>query len=430
MSSRPPGRASASSGSSVLQLHLPERWPDTSSTSEPLFRWARYDGARVERGVSSLREIRTAAQIIVVAPASRVLCVRTRLPGGRASRQDKVLAFAVEDSIGAAPEEVHAIFAGDLGGGESLIAVVGRAWLRNVVGELDMQGFTPTRFLCEGELLAARSGGDARTWTVVRLGSGGFAHLGGFETLPLDIPNDASDEPPLALKLVFEERSAEAEAPDGIEVLAAEGARPPDAASWAESLSVPVSFTGLWTPESIDARRLTKTNLLGGIAGRKASGPSPFSRWKPAAVLAATILVAHGALMTFDWWRMEREASDLRAGMEARFRRIFPEAKTVVDPPRQLAQLIGQLRRDSGEPAADDFLALLGRLTPGLAAANATARNVGYEKGTMRLEISIPSAETQESLGTKLGSTGLRVQVERVTTEGATAIATLRVSPG
>lgn len=414
----------------MLQLHLPERWPDTSMTSDPLFRWARYEGARTERGVSSLREIRPAGQMIMIAPASRVLFVRVRLPGGRTSKQDKVLAFAVEDAIGAAPEDVHAIFAGDLGGGESLVGVVDRAWLKTAVGELDIQGFTPSRVICEGELLAARSGSDQSSWTVVRLNTGGFVHLGGFETLALDMPADATGDPPMALSLVLEERTAEAEAPQDIEVLAAEGARPPDAASWSAALGVPVSFAGLWSPETIDARRLTKTNLLGGIAGRKATGPSALSRWKPAAVLAAAIVIAHAGLIGFDWWRMESEASDLRAGMETRFRRIFPEAKAVVDPPRQLSQLIGQLRRDSGEPAADDFLALLGRLTPGLAAANATARSVGYEKGTLRLEISVPSTETQESLGAKLGSTGLRVQVERVTTEGATAIATLRVSTG
>lgn len=414
----------------MLQLHLPERWPDTSVTSDPLFRWARYEGARVERGMSPLREIVTAGQVIVIAPASRVLCVRARLPGGRAARQDKVLAFAVEEAIGASPEDVHAIYAGDLGAGESLVAVVDRAWLKAAVGELDMQGFTPTRMICEGELVAAQRGAGDRAWTVVRLASGGFAHLGGFETLPLDATDDYDDTPPMTLKLVLDERRAEAESPERIDLLAAEGVRPPDTSEWSDALDAPVRMAGLWSPEAIDARRLAKTNLLGGIAGRKAAGPSPWSRWIAPAVLAAAILVVHGGLTAFDWWRMDSEASALRAGMEARFRKIFPEAKTVVDPQRQLAQLIGQLRRDSGEPAADDMLSLLGRLAPGLASASATAKSVGFEKGALRMEVTVPAAETQESLGAKLGATGLRVQVERVTTEGATATATVKVSAG
>ena len=422
--------ANPSDRSGVLQLHLPERWPDLAQTTETTFRWTRYDSGQAEHGSGPLRTIQPALQTIAIVPSSRVLFARVRLPGGRAAKQDRVLAFAIEDTIGVAPEEIHAIHAADLEGGETLVAAVDRTWLKAAVGELDIQGFAPQRMLCEGELVAAKLSAGDSTWTVVRLDTGGFVHVGRGETISLDIPADTPGAVPLTLGLAAEERAAEGDPPLRIEVFSSAGLRPPETGAWTEALGIPVHAAGVWQPELVDARRLNRTNLLTGLAGRKSTGNGVLSRFKVAAALAAAILLGHAALMGYDWWRLNGESTELRAGMEARFKKIFPDTKAVVDPQRQLAQLTAQMRRDSGELATDDFLALLARVSPGLVAVNAQARSVGYDKGELRLEITIPPSETRESLATKLAAAGIRVQVERVTTEGTTATAMLKVVSG
>src|SRR5579871_3020285 len=208
--------ARRSSTAGILQLHLPERWPDGASFSAPLFSWARYDGAHVERGTARLEEITPARQIIAVAPASRVLFTRARIPQGRAARDPKVLRNAIEDSLVSGLDEVHALPVAALPSGESLVAVVGMGWLKAAYDELEAHNLTPARMVTEGELFAAA---PAKVWTVVRTAAGGFVHVGGLETIALDGSNESSrDEVPLALNLLVNERTEAGLTPDEVVV--------------------------------------------------------------------------------------------------------------------------------------------------------------------------------------------------------------------
>lgn len=426
--------ATRASSGSVLQLHLPERWPDTSVMTDPVFRWARYDGSRVDRGASPLREIKPAAQIIAIAPSSRALFVRAQLASGRAARQEKVLGFAVEEAIGGAPEDVHSFFAGQLEDGMSLIGVVDKTWLKNAIGELDIQGFTPTRFICESELLAARRGGDAKTWTVVKLATGGFLHVGGLETISLDIPSENPTSPPLTLNLALDEHTQDGDSPAVVEVYTGEGMSPPDIARWTHVLALPVNHAGSWRPENFDARPLSRTNLLAAMGGRRTDGESSLGRYKAAAILAAAIIAIHGALSLADWWRLSSEASGLLGGVEERFRKVLPDAKGLTDSSAQMTHMgrtVAGLRRGSGELAADDALNLLGRITPTLAINSLQAKSLKYDKGNLQLDLTVPESETRASLGAKLKAAGVKIQVERVAPgSGGSTIATVRVSAG
>ena len=412
---------------SVLQLHLPERWPDLGAATQPLFRWARYDGARVDRGSSLLREIRPAQTHIIVAPSARILFARVRLPEGRAARQEKLLAFAVEDAIGANPEDIYAFHAGVMNDGETLIGVIDRDWLKIAVGELEMQGFVASRMVCESELLASPGNTDDNVWTVVRGSEGGFVHVGGLETLSLDAP---SEGPPMVLSLALRERSAEGNTPTVIRVYNADGIARVDSGRWSRELAVPIVNEGSWQPDAVDARTATRTNLLAGITGRKSSEPSVLSRYKPALAIAAALLITHALFSGYDWWRLSSEQSRLNSAMVDRFKKIFPDANSVPNPPRQIEQKLRELRRSSGEPATDDMLVLLARVTPLLAGLNAQAKSIRYERGQLQIDIVLAVGESRESLEQKLrGAAQARVQIERIApSDDGRVLASIKVS--
>ncbi|HSN20531.1 MAG TPA: type II secretion system protein GspL, partial [Usitatibacter sp.] len=99
----------------------------------------------------------------LVLPASRVLFARLKLPrvGGTTLRE--LLPYAVEDRLLADPAHIHAVAGATDTRGETLVAVIDRAWLDAVLAALRGAGMRPARAWCESALLA---GGDG-DWNLV-----------------------------------------------------------------------------------------------------------------------------------------------------------------------------------------------------------------------------------------------------------------------
>jgi general secretion pathway protein L len=404
-----------------LQLHLPEHWPDPGALDEPRLRWAWSAGGRVEEGVSSLAEIPRADEICLVLPVARVAFVRASLPPGPAAKLAKLAPFAIEDAIVSAPEDVLAVVLDDERDGERLVAVIDRAWLESALAELAAHGLPPARAIVESALAAGSPG----TWTVVWTGSGGFAALGGLEAIALDASLDG--RPPLSLKLAADERRRRGDAPQAVRMLLAGGADAPDTGRWAESLHVPVAVVGTWVPEATDAAAAACPNLLPVAGGGRWSGKDFGARFRPAAILAAAILAVHGLLTVADWSRLAYEARSLRGEMEAAFRKAFPEAKAVVDPALQMRRNVADLRRAAGEPDTTDFVPVLAKFTPALAAAGLRPQSLRYERGELALDLAVTPDDTRERLASRLQVPGLRVQVERIAAGAGGPVATVRI---
>src|SRR5262245_9883344 len=362
---------------SVVQIYLPERWPDPSGLEEPPVRWALHRPFRSEDGVSHVREIPEADEVIVVLPVARVLLTRAVLPAGPPGKTAKLVAFAVEESIALAPEDIHAVVLDEASSGERLIAVIDRTWLASALTELESAGLPADRVIVESALLAATPG----IWTVVWSGNGGFAALGSLEAIALDASIDG--RPPLALKLEADERRARGEELREVHLLLAGNAEPPDTARWSQSLHVPVSIGGRWLPEEIDARKVTCPNLRPGATGAAWRSEEWQARLKPVLILGAAVVGAHVVMTVIDWGRLAYEARSLRNGMEATFRKAFPEARSVVDPGLQMSRNVADLRRASGQPDASDLVPLLATLAPVLTAAGARPAGLKYERGEL-----------------------------------------------
>ncbi len=414
------------SAASILQLLVPDQWPDPTHVLDPDFRWARWEGGRVERGVSSLREIPAAAEVIAVLPASRVLFARAHLPPGRAGQQEKVLPFLVEDALTTAPEEIHAILINRLDGDDVVVAAIDKLWLRRALAELESAGYPAKRMIAASELVGLVQR-DSRAWTLVRGEESGFLVLPSGEALAID--RTEANEVPLTLQLAVEERDAKGEGPSRIDVVTEEPLAPPNLPAWKTALRVDIADAGAWRPEEIDARAASKTNFLQGEFAPSWRGNDQLGRFKPAAILAAVILVVHGGLSIADWARLSYEASNLRGEMLEGFRGAFPEAKNIVDPSLQMSRNLADLRRKAGEADPSDFVPLMAAIAPRLAQAGASARGMRYDKGTLSLDLALTTTESNKSLESKLATPGVRVQVERVSTGGGgDNLASVRVS--
>ncbi len=410
---------------SVLQLHIPDRWPNPASTEEPRFRWALRDGVHSQFGESPLREISPGEETIVVIPMNRVSFVRVKVPAGNIKKIERMLPYLVEDQTASSPEEIQTVLverrhADD----ESIVLVADKSWIAQARGELEVQGFTPTRMIVEAELLGGLGGGDA--WTVVRTANGGFAHFPDGESVILDgVSDDASLRvPPMSLTLVVDERNAMGEIPPEIRVLTAAPLSPPDTAQWSQHLSVRVVSAGEWRPERIDARGCARTNLMARPTG-DAVGLEWIGRFRWPMVALASVFFLHAIVTIADWLRLRNEATSLRAEMNGRFLAVFPDTKAVADPVLQMSRGLSDLRRAGGEPDPADFIPLLAQVAPRLSGSGVKPQKIRYEKGQLQIDFSVGAGDTRESIAAKFATDGLRVQVETMT--GSTA--SVRIAP-
>jgi type II secretion system protein L len=410
----------ARAAASVLQLHVDDGWHPRSAAHLPC-RWTRRSGVRVEHGASPLAELPDATETILVVPVSRVTLVQARLPRVRGAALHKAVAFAVEEAVVAAPEDVHAVLLARARDGDALIAVMERAWLDALLDALAARGLALVRVIAEHAFVPATDG----TWTVVHATAGGFLVTGGAEAVPLDAAGE--DPIPVGLRLALHEARRDGRAPEALRVRTAPGTTTPDAAQWTRSLRVPVSLDGAWAPEQQDARVLDAPDLRPATrtARRGGSERSLLARCAPAVVLAAVALVVHAAFTVHDYLRLATETQALRAAMERDFRSAFPDLK-MVDPGAQMPRLHAALRRDAGAAGADDALPLLSAVAPTLAASGTRLHALRYEAG--RLELELPAGAPQPVLAAAATAAPVRIESLR-DPRGTTVVRVLAEAP-
>ncbi len=411
-----------------VQIHLPDDWPAPAADGTPAtLHWTWRSGTQTGSASGMLEAVPRARDCLLVIPGSRVLTVRTRLPVGRAARQPQVLGHAVEDMLAVAPDTVVVtpLGAPDTTDGHTVLAIVERAWLSGVLDSLALEGITPLRVTSDVEHLASQGPG---IWSVVRQPHGGFVHLGGFESLPLDGTGDtmsgaslAADERspaphdvPLALQLLVSERRAAGKPPAELRIFSAAGICTPEVAAWAQRLALPVTDAGVWTPWPPALRAGRGLNLAAGLNRRPARNGAWLGAYRGAAAVMGAVLVGHLALTAIDNWRMAREITQLRDGMEARFRQMFPETRAIADPVLQMRRLYEARSGGSGVAARDDFLTLLAHMANPIAATGAQASAVRFEPGVLTLELSFAPGTSLDTIESTLKAEGFRATVDHV----------------
>jgi general secretion pathway protein L len=364
----------------ILRLLVPA--VDHPGADTP-FAWSLADsrGQLLREGTGPLAQAPRAETVEAVLPASRVLFARLKLPKVGAGTIRELLPFAVEDRLVADPAQIHAVTGATNAAGETLVAVVDRAWLGEALAAMSRAGFAPARAFCESSLLPREAGawhavlGEARSFLVEDDG----------HAVAFDRPSGA--EPPLAVRIAADEAGALGAKPSRLHVLVEPGLAIPDAALWSERAGMAVSV-GQGLPPLAAPVAAGAIDLLAGDFARRGAGAGslrvPRLAW---ALACALVLVQFGATLA-DAWRLEGERHALEAEREAIFRAAFPEAKTVVDPALQMRRNLADLQRSRGRAAASDFLSQASAVAK---TGAAPARRLVYAGG--RLEIDRKAGE-------------------------------------
>lgn len=395
-----------------LEIHIPANLPPPlgdEAGGETLFVWLlRGENGRLLRsGQSTLAAMPPCEQCRIVVPASRVLLSSVEAPARNRQKFIQALRYAVEDRIMADPESVHVAAGAVQENGAMPVAIIDRAWLRQVLDNLRKHGIKPIRAEIETLLAPCRTG----VWSLIWRGNGGFVRQGPHSGLPLD--GGDMHQPPATLSMAI---AATTDKPSSIQ-LYLDGADSPNLEAWSSVLGVPLTASGTWHwPASAEHG----INLLQGEFAASSTRTDWLPRLRPALILAGAILAVQVTFTFGDWARLKYEKHRLTTSMEQSFRKAFPEAKVVVDAPLQMRRNLEELRQRAGQAGPNDFLPLLAVIAPQIE-PSAIVRSMDYHQGTLKIHLTLPSQSQIDTLASRLpqaqivksgsGPSGIEVQL-------------------
>jgi general secretion pathway protein L len=404
----------------ALQIYLRENSAD--DTADWLLREPR--GRIISAGNARFADMPPADQVNVVVPASRVLFTRINLPVASAAKIRKLLPFAVEDKLLSNPETIHAV-AGTRGlNGETPVAVVDKGWVNELMARLLQAKIQPHSLVPETTLPPL----PERGWCMVWDGARGFVRTGAMDGMSFD--GGDANTPPLELLLALDEARAKNAAPEKIILLASDSSVHPDFVRWHEQLGVPFELGGIWDNAHAHPQA-SQFNFLQGDYAPSHKMDDALARAKPIWIIAGIIAALHIGATMVDWALLKNQKSALQSQMTERFKKVFPDAKVIVDAPLQMSRNLAELRRAGGVADASDFLPLLGVLSNAVSATpNARTTGLQYDKGRLLADVSAPNNEALESLRKRLQDAKLSAKVESSQPKADGVEARLSISGG
>ena len=317
------------------------------------------DGGAVEReGEATLNDLgplmAQSQRVTLLLAASDVSLLRIRVPPLSAARLRAALPNMLEEKLMSDPAEC-VIVAGGSTDGLRTIAVVQRSWLEELAGTLTALGAKnlaalPAQ-LCvphqDGIVSASITEHSSDLDLVIRMSEVDGI---GIAILP-DYAASAAQEAVQTLCAVVPEAPIalyvpQASVPAYREVL--------DSAILHERISL---FADNWL-RWIAGARSAGLNMMSGL-GVSAGGGLNWRPWRWAIGLGVVLLLVNVIALNVDWLRMRREAIALQNGMILTYKTTFPKETVIIDPIVQMRQKIAIAQRSSGQPAPDDFTALL-----------------------------------------------------------------------
>lgn len=392
---------------------------ESFDSARPLSWSLREERRRIaKKGLGLLAQMPQADTVQLILPASRVTLLQTTLPTTSATLKPAVLRYAVEDQVMADPDTLGVAKVGENANSIG-VAVFERAWLETIITACKQAGLRIRAAYVE-TLLAPL---ETASWSVVLNGSHGLLRQGPYSGLSFD--GATPDAPPVALELACDEARRQGNLPGTLIVYTRESTPAPDFAAWQKALDLRVESGGSWSP--LDTAGEHAVNLL-----QFEFAPSSFKtdwlpRLRPAAYLAAAIVVLQLGASAVDWLMLRQEKTRLAESMNARYKATFPEARAVVDASRQMQAQLIDLRTAAGRSGPADLVPMIARIGAPLDRSIRVA-TLDYSPGLLKLDLILPSASMAESVRTQLAQGGLSVEVQDVTplAQGASARYVLR----
>jgi general secretion pathway protein L len=347
---------------STLYIRLPARASDASAqhavpTLGCAFALASDRGDVEREGVAALPElanlVAAAQRVTLILAAADVSLLRVAVPPLSPARLKVALPNLVEDQlIGDLAESV--VVAGRSADGLRTVAVVQRDWLEMLVRVVAALGARRISALPAQLCLPYRAGAVSAAITEIDTGTDRDVALAlrlsqqdgiGLPVLPP--PGGAvAPEALQTLRLVVPEADITLYVPPaevGVYQQLAD-----------ERTTIQPDHWAYWIAGAQDA----EPDLLGGLTS--AAGPGfDWSRWRWPLTLAIALLLVNIVALNVDWWRLKQEADTARAALTQTFQAAYPNETVIVDPVLQMRQKIAAAKQAAGQPAPDDFAALV-----------------------------------------------------------------------
>ena len=317
------------------------------------------DGGAIERqGDAALLELRPlimqSQRVILLLSASDVSLQHMRVPPLSPSRLRAALPNLLEEKLMSDPADC-VIVAGPSVDGMRTIAIVQRAWLEQLVSEINGLGARSIVAVPAQLCVPYQDGVVSATIT---------AH-----SSDLDLVIRLSDVDGIGIGLLPE--SAASAAVEAVQTVCALVPQSPialyvpqiDVAAYREivadaQLHERISlFADNWL-RWVTGARSTSVNLMTGL-GVAAAGGLNWRPWRWAISLAVLVVLGNIIALDIDWLRMKREADGLQKSMILSYKTAYPNETAIIDPVVQIRQKIAIAQRASGQAAPDDFAALL-----------------------------------------------------------------------
>ncbi len=346
---------------STLYIRLPSHAvAESLQPGTPLYcEFALASGGTIEReGVAGLSEmaetVRKAQNVVLLLAAGDVTLLRVKVPPLSPGRLKAALPNLVEEQLMSDPAEC-VVVADSSRGDTRTVAVVQRAWLEVLSRTLHTLGVRNVAALPAQLCLPHEPGAAAAAVAEHGADIDVAVRLAEHDGIGLSI---VADQPEAAAFEVLQ--SLAAVVPQGQVALYVPQARVRD---YQDSLHIAPALQERFTLHAdnwrrwIDGAGTAGINLMEGLGA--AAGPKiDWRRWRWPLALALTLLAINLIALNVEWLRLKREADALRTSMVQIYRNAFPKETVIIDPLAQLRQKMATAQRESGQLAADDFLAL------------------------------------------------------------------------
>jgi len=349
---------------STLYIRLPSKAAaDNLQPGLPLYcEFASVSGVgRIEReGLAPLPElaepVRRAQRVVLLLAAGDVTLLRVKVPPLSAARLRAALPNLVEEQLMSDPADC-AMVAGESVDGLRTVAVVHRGWLELLNKTLLALG-ARSIVAVPGQLClpwqpdaasAAVTEHGLEADVAVRLaqqdGIGLSVAAEQAETVAFEVIQSLAVVVPQAPITLYVPQARERDYQESLHI----------APALEQRIALQADSWQRW----INGADGAALDLMGGLG---ASGGRSFD-WRPwrwPLVLAVALLAINIIALNVDWLRSRREAEALQAAMVQSYRNAYPKETVIVDPLAQMRQKLAAARRESGQLAPDDFIALAG----------------------------------------------------------------------
>jgi general secretion pathway protein L len=339
------------------------------------------DGHSVQRSATGAAAMLSAhaGEVVAVVPHSRLAWLRVQLPpASHGPRLQSVLQGLLEDRLLDAPQQLHLVLSADADttartGGETLVAVCDKQWLRDTLAPLQAAGLTVQRIVPE---LSPTETPVLQVMGEPDHSQSLLCHAHGVTLLP---PNTAQWR-------AFAELSQE-----DLQIQA-EPAMVARVQSTLQRQPMLQSAAQRWVKSSQSAWDLAQGEWAQGRAQRAQRQVMAAWQtllhapaWKPVRWGMVTLVVLQVLGLNALAWQESQALNVQQASLQHILKTTFPSVTLVIDAPLQMQREVDALQQKSGAASSNDFEPLLAALA-GVLPAGQTPTQIHYANRALRVQ--------------------------------------------